>query len=171
MPQLCPRFFFFSLQITEKPCCRSRIAVVVDPSRHPRLRLGDVGFDFPPFALVRFLFDPHGVVAGDGVLLTRALEKATLWGGETQGELVEGGGRVSPCEKLEAMREAWRRLRQLVRVNGLQKRRQTEQLEAAANKWRRRGRRGNNSTSKFRDTYCTTRVVNFLNRLSTICVQ
>lgn len=80
-------FFFLFLLITQKPSRRSRVAVVVDPSRHPRLRLGDVSFNFPLFALGRFLFDPHGVVAGDAVVLARALEESALRG-ETQGELV-----------------------------------------------------------------------------------
>lgn len=73
-------FFFFFLLITEKPRRRSRVAVVVDPSRHPRLRLGNVRLDFPVFVLGSFLFDPHGVVARDAVLLARALEESALRG-------------------------------------------------------------------------------------------
>lgn len=80
-------FFSFFLLITEKPRRRSRVAVVVDPSRHPRLRLGNVRLDFPVFVLWRFLFDPHGVVARDAVLLTRALEESALRG-ETYRKLV-----------------------------------------------------------------------------------
>lgn len=72
---------FFQSQ--EIPAWRSRVAVVVGPSRHPRLRLGDVGLNFALFALGRFLFDPHGEVARDAVVLARALEKSAL-GGKTQ---------------------------------------------------------------------------------------
>lgn len=78
-----PKLLFFFNSITEKYWWRSRVAVVVNPSRHPRLCLGDVGCDFPLFALGRFLFDPHGVVARDAVVLARALEESALRG-ETQ---------------------------------------------------------------------------------------
>lgn len=79
-PTIAFNFFSFVL-ITEKPPRRSGVAVVVDPSRHPRLRLGNVRLDFPVFVLGSFLFDPHSVVARDAVLLTRALEESALRGG------------------------------------------------------------------------------------------
>lgn len=66
-------FFFFLLFLF-----LSGVAVVVDPSGHPLLGLSAVQLDFPVLGLGRILFDSHGVVAGDAVILARSLEESAL---------------------------------------------------------------------------------------------
>lgn len=56
---------------------KSRVTFIISPSGHPLFLIKWIQFDFSIFTLRGLLLDPHGVIAGDAVLLFRALEEST----------------------------------------------------------------------------------------------